>query len=260
MKREDEIKSFGVSAAMEAVGSGIGFILRTPAMWPWSFVPGAIMFLLLAGFCGFGIWGSAELSKYFFGPDRHFWGSIGYWIVTVLLGIVSFLVAVLLALVLTEPLSAFALDKIVHAYEHHVTGSSSPSPPLPVVIWISVRSIGFGLILGGTALVALLAINFLFPPAAIVTVPLKFLVCSWMLAWSLIDYPMVQRRLGIRARLRWVFRHFAAFTVFGMAWAAFAVMPGIVLVLLPMGVAGATDLVLRDEPRGPARATVRVPD
>ena len=207
------------------------------------------MLLLLAGFCGFGIWGSSEFSTYLFGANRHAWGSIGYWVVTVLLGIIAILIAVLFALVLTEPLSAFALDKIVHAYQKQMLGHSSPSPPLPVVIWISVRAIGFGLLLGGSAIGALLAVNFFFPPAAIVTVPIKFLVCSWMIAWSLLDYPMVQRRLGIRARLKWVFRHFSAFTTFGMIWAGIAIVPGIVLVLLPMGVAGATDLVIRDDPR-----------
>jgi CysZ protein len=249
MNADNDHKPVGFSAAVEAAGSGVGFILRTPAVWPWSMVPAAIMLLLLAGFCGFGIWGSTEFSAYIFGSDRHTWGSIGYWVVTVLLVIVSILIAILLALVLTEPLSAFALDKIVHAYQKQMLGQSPPSPPLPVVIWISVRAIGFGLVLGGTAIIALLAVNLFFPPAAIVTVPLKFLVCSWMLAWSLLDYPMVQRRQGIVARLRWVFRHFGAFTLYGMIWAAFAVVPGFVLVLLPMGVAGATDLVLRDDPR-----------
>jgi|SRR5579864_3742081 len=249
MNDEVERKSFGYLTAIEAAGSGIGFILRTPAVWPWSAVPAAIMLLLLAGFCGFGIWGSAEFSAYFFGTDRHAWGSFGYWIVTVSLAIISILIAVIFALVLTEPLSAFALDKIVHAYQRQVLGQSPPSPPLPVVIWISLRAIGLGLILAGSTIVALLVVNFFFPPAAIVTVPMKFLVCSWMLAWSLLDYPMVQRGQGIFARFRWVFRHFGAFTLFGMIWAAIAVVPGIVLVLLPMGVAGATDLVLRDDPR-----------
>jgi CysZ protein len=242
-------KPFGYSAAIEAVGSGIGFILRTPVIWPWSLVPGAIMLLLLGSFCGFGIWGSAEFSAYIFGTDRHTWGSVGYWVLTALLIIISILIAILLALVLTEPLSAFALDKIVHAYQKQVLGHSPPSPPLPIVIWISLRAIGFGLLLGGAALAALLTVNFFFPPATVVTVPAKFMVCSWMLAWSLLDYPMVQRRQGICARLRWVFRHFGAFTLFGMIWAGIAVVPGIVLVLLPMGVVGATDLVIRDDPR-----------
>jgi len=247
--REGEFKSIGISAGVEAVGSGIGFILRTPATWPWAAVPGMIMLVLLAGLCGLGIWGSAEFSASIFGHDRHTWGSIGYWLVTVLLAILSVLIAVIFALVLTEPLSAFALDKIVHAYEYKEIGHSPRSPPMLVMIWISIRAIGFGLLIGGLALAILLVVNFFFPPAAIITVPLKFMVCSWMLAWSLIDYPMVQRRLGIRERARWIARHFWAFTAFGMAWAAIAVVPGVVLVLLPMGVAGATDLVLRDDPR-----------
>ena len=95
----------------------------------------------------------------------------------------------------------------------------------------------------------LFLINWIFPPALIVTVPLKFLFGGWLLAWNFLDYPLGIRGLGIRARLRWVGKHFNAVTLFGLAWAALVIVPGTVLVLLPMGVAGATRLVLEEELR-----------
>ena len=73
-------------------------------------------------------------------------------------------------------------------------------------------------------------------------------IVSAVLAWDFLDYPLGLRGLGVRARLRWVRRHFGAFTLFGVLWAGLCVVPGVVLVLLPMGVAGATRMILRDDP------------
>jgi CysZ protein len=109
------------------------------------------------------------------------------------------------------------------------------------------------LLVGGPILAVLFLINLAFPPAALVTVPLKLLVCAWMLAWDFFDYPLGLRGLGVRARLRWVGRRFGAFTAFGLAWASLVVVPGVVLLLLPMGVAGATHLVVTEELRPEAR-------
>ena len=59
---------------------------------------------------------------------------------------------------------------------------------------------------------------------------------------------------GLVRRLKWVGRHFGAFTLFGLLWALVAVVPGVVLVLLPMGVAGATRMVLQDDPGPPKKS------
>jgi CysZ protein len=245
---QDEFDSFGLSAALDAVVTGAGFIVRTPSTWPWSLVPAAILLLLIVGFTCLGVHVAAEFSDYVFGKARGAWGNIGDWALRIVLGILALLLSLVLGLLLAEPLSAFALDKIVRAFELQAAGESRPGPPIWASLWFSVSAAAFGLLVGGTALATLLAISFFFPPATVVTGPLKFVVISWMLAWSMLDYPMTRRRLGILARLGWVRRHFGAFTWFGMAWAAIAVVPGIVLVLLPMGVAGAARLVMRDEP------------
>ena len=100
------------------------------------------------------------------------------------------------------------------------------------------------LALGGPILILLLAIGLFFPPATVVTIPLKFLVCGWMLAWDFFDYPLTMRGLGMRARADWMGRHFLAFTLFGTLWALLTIVPGVVLLLLPMGVAGATYMVV----------------
>jgi CysZ protein len=92
---------------------------------------------------------------------------------------------------------------------------------------------------------ALFAVEVLFPPAAVMTVPLKFLVGGWLTAWNLLDYPLGLRGLGVRDSVRWLARHFWAVTLFGTTWWSLALVPGVLLVLLPMGVAGATRLVVQ---------------
>jgi CysZ protein len=238
-------------SAIDAFFGGIGFILTTPRTWPLAVVPAAILTVLLIGLSSVGVWGGAELSAVLFGPDRGAWGAIGYWVLTVVFSLIALLMALVLALSLAEPLSAFALERISAAQQRALTGFAPESPSLLAAMWMSLCCVSFGLVLGGFALVALFLVSFFFPPAAVVTIPLKVLVCSWMVAWNLLDYPLGLRGLGLSARLKWVRPHFGAFTLFGFLWVMVAVVPGIILLLLPMGVAGATRMVLGDDPKPP---------
>jgi CysZ protein len=239
--RRSRLTTFG---AIDAFFGGIGFILTTPRIWPLAAVPAVVLTIVLIGLTALGIWGAAESSAFLFGHDRGIWGSIGYWFLTVFLVLITFLIALVLALAVAEPLSAFALERISAAQQRTMTGSAPTSPPLLTAMWLSLCCVCFAIVLGGSALVVLFLLDFFFPPAAIVTVPLKMLVCSWMVAWNLLDYPLGMRGMGLLARMKWVGRHFGAFTLFGFLWAIVGVVPGIILVLLPMGVAGATRLVI----------------
>jgi CysZ protein len=180
---------------------------------------------------------------------------VGSWAVTVLLAVVGFLAAVLLALCLAQPFSCFALEAIAHAQEEALTGQGTAPPSFVASLAASIRVVLVTLLVGGSVLTGLFLINFVFPPAVVVTVPLKFLVCAWLLAWDFLDYPWGLHGLGVRARLRWVGRNFWAFSAFGMAWAALVIVPGAVLLLLPMGVAGAARLVVEAD-RGRGRQAV----
>jgi CysZ protein len=163
------------------------------------------------------------------------------------LALVGVVVALLLALVMAQPLSGWALERISHVQERAMTGHSGPRSSFLVSFLVTLQAVLLSLAVGVPVLAVLFTINFFFPPAAVVTVPLKFLVCGWMLAWDFIDYPLSLRGLGLLARAGWVWRNAGAFTVFGLAWAGLVVVPGVVLLLLPMGVAGATRMVVLDE-------------
>jgi CysZ protein len=244
--RQPRLTTFG---AIDSFFGGIGFVLTTPRLWGLAVIPAVVLVLLFGGFLALCIWGAASFDATLFGHDRGTWGAVGYWTLLVFLIFIGILIALLLALAFAEPLSGFALERISRAQTEAITGTHPKLPSLFASIWLSLCAVLFAVALGGSALVVLFVVNVFYPPAVVVTVPLKVLVCSWMLAWDLLDYPLGLRGMGLWKRLKWVIRHFGAFTLFGFLWASMAVIPGVVLVLLPMGVAGATQMVLRDDPR-----------
>jgi CysZ protein len=247
---DDEFDAIGLSHAVDGFAGGIMFVLGTPRVWGWAAVPAVMMLILMCGGGALGTWGTIEVLRAWLGEQqaRGSWGEIGYWLLVCLLVPLIVVMGVLLGLLLAQPLSGYALERIAHAQQRALTGHAGPTQPFLVALWVNLCTVTFTLLAGTPVLAALFVINMFFPPAAVVTVPLKFLVCSWMLAWNFLDYPLGLRGLGVRARLRWVLRHFGAFTLFGVLWAGLCVVPGVVLVLLPMGVAGATRMILRDDP------------
>jgi CysZ protein len=236
-----------VLSGLAAFGGGIGFVLSTPRVWGYALVPVSMLLLLCCGFFGLGYWGAHHLSTWIIGSDPGVWGQIGYWSLMIALGMVSALVAVLLALSLAQPLSGFALESIAHAQEHALTGKAMPRSSFIVALVSTFKAVVVALLVGGSLLILLFVVSFFFPPAVVVTVPLKVLVCGWMLAWDFIDYPLAMRGVGLEDRFAWISRNFGAFTIFGVLWALLLVVPGVQLLILPMGVAGATRLVVADE-------------
>ena len=237
----------GLLSGLEAFGCGIGFILLTPRVWGYALVPVAMLLALWCGLSGLAIWGSHHLSVSVFGSDPGTWGQVGYWSMTIALVLLGILVAALVALSVAQPFSGFALEAISHAQEVALTGTAAPKTSFVANLISTAKAVFMALLVGGTLLTILFIINFFFPPAMIVTVPLKFIVCGWMLAWDFIDYPLAMRGVGLEGRFAWVGRNFGAFTLFGLLWALLVVVPGVVLIVLPMGVAGATQLVVADE-------------
>jgi CysZ protein len=236
-----------VFEGVRAFLGGIGFIVTTPGVWGYALVPVTMLLLLGCGLSGLFAWGSWRTSVALFGEDPGTWGLVGSWLMRLVLLLVSLLVAMVLGLTLAQPLSGFALEAISHAQEYALTGHAPPKASFVTSLWSTTRAVLFSLLVGGPLLAILFTIGFFFPPATVVTVPLKFLVCGWMLAWDFIDYPLAMRDVGVAERIQWVARNWEAFTIFGLGWALLVFVPGIVLLLLPMGVAGATRLVVADD-------------
>jgi CysZ protein len=244
----DSYEPLKAANGITAFLGGTVFVLTTPRVWPLAAVPVIVLSLLGGVLTALGIWGAIELSTSLVPAPRAGWVQFGYVTLAVALSLLAVLLAALASLGLTQPLSGPALERISIAQQRQLTTTEPPSQGLLKSIWISVRAMLFALIGGGLALVVRFSVSLMFPPAAVVTVPMKFLVAAWMLAWDLLDYPLGLRGLGIRDRLRWMRRNLSATMVFGSVSALVSMVPGAILLLLPVGVAGATRLVLKDEP------------
>jgi CysZ protein len=236
----------GVQSGVGAALGGIGFVLGTPAVWPWALVPIAILLSLTCAVACGGVWGAGRLSGLMVGPQEDAWQTIAGWLVYLLLVGMALALAVLLALLVTQPLSGFALSRVAEAQERGLVGSTASVSPvranvLSLQAWLVSLPFVFAIV--GPLLIA----SFLFPAAVVVTAPLNLLVGGWLLAWNLVDYPLSNRGLGMRSRFRWVAENFSAFTGFGLFWAFLLPLPGLYLLVLPFGVAGAARLVVASE-------------
>jgi CysZ protein len=226
---------------------GIGFVLITPRVWLYALVPVFILVLLVCGLAGLGIVGADWTTRLFIGEPDGFWSHLGSWLLTALLALTAILTALLLAIVLAQPLSGFALEAIALAQERALLGDNLPRSSFFAALWTSTRATIVMLVVGGIVYSALFVVDLCFAPAVVVTMPLRLVTGGWLLAWNFLDYPLSLRGLGVWARLRWSVRHFEEVTVFGLIWATLLFVPGLFFVILPMGVAGATRLVVMGE-------------
>jgi CysZ protein len=246
---EGHESSLSIGSGLSAFAGGIGFIITTPRVWIFALVPMVVMCVVTLLLAGLFVWGGVSLTGWVLGEPESTWGRVGAWLLNAMVVLVSLLVSAVVAMSVAQPLSGFALEAVADRQEFALTGRSLPRQPFFASMLATTRIVMLTLLFGGTLLIILLIATLLFPPIAVVTVPLKFIICAWLLAWDFLDYPMSLRGMGLRARLAWVRRNLDAFTTFGVCWAMLVIVPGIVLILLPMGVAGAARMVVEDEQR-----------
>jgi len=240
----DDQPQLRISAGLRAFAGGIGFVLSTPRVWPYAVVPAIAMLFLTIGLGILGVYGAGWLTDLIFDAELSTWGKVGYWTVWTLFVLLGVLLGAVAALALAQPLSGFALDAIARIREESLTGRPVISIPFLRSFLNGIKVAILTLVAGGLVLTLLFVLDLVFPPALMVTIPLKFLLVAWLLAWDFHDYSFGLHGLGFRARLIWVRKNLGAFTAFGAAWSLCVIVPGIILVLLPMGVAGAAELVV----------------
>jgi CysZ protein len=166
-------------------------------------------------------------------------GEIVSWAVTLL----AALLGLLLALLITPPLSGPALERIVAIQERELGVPPRDALGLLSEMWCALRAQAFAAIFALPSLFLLWLVEFLFPPAAVVTTPLKLIVVSLSVAWNLFDYPLTLRGVRMRERFALVMAHKRACLGFGGAFAALFWVPCFGVLLLPVGVAAATRLL-----------------
>jgi uncharacterized protein involved in cysteine biosynthesis len=80
------------------------------------------------------------------------------------------------------------------------------------------------------------------PPVSLVTTPLKLALGALGVSWNLLDYPLTLRGIGARERIAFVKAHAATALGFGAAFTLSFWLPCCGILLLPVGVAAATEL------------------
>ncbi len=245
-----KVAALGFFSGVRAIFGGLGFIVTSPSTWGWSLIPMTVATVLFGGTSALGIWGGSELALRIVGDPSSTWGAAGIWALKLLFWAVGLVIAFVVAMSLAQPLSGFALDAIARKQELARGGRVWPDQPLVAGALRSLRVTLTALALGLPVLGLLALITFLFPPAGVVTIPLKFVVTGLLVAYDLLDYPLSQRGHSVADRLAFMRRNFMAVLGFGVATGALLLIPGVGLLVLPFGVAGATRLVLEEQRAG----------
>lgn len=237
----------GFFRGMAAFVGGVLWLARTPRLWPRAAAPVVTALVLVVALGVLGVRGATTVARRAVGEG------IGAGFLGVLLGLVAVLLAIVVGFSLAQPLSGWALGGIVRARERELGVAPAAEPPWLATTLASLASSLLGLAVGVPLILVLTLAAWLFPPAVVVTVPLKAAVAAVMLAWDLLDYPLASHGVGVAARLKWCARGSSELVGFGLAALVLFAVPGLGLLALPCGVAGAVKLVAGRAQRNSAR-------
>lgn len=250
----------GFFDGVTALFGGMRFIVTRPSMWGWALIPTLVATVLFFALGGLAVWAGADLADRILtasqlaSEETHaVWATAGSVALRIVFWIVGVVLSFVVAMSLAQPISGFALDAIAQRQAADLGEAPWPDQPLISSTLRSLRVSITALVLSLPLLVALTVVTLLFPPASIVTVPLKFLVAGLAAAYDFLDYPLSLRGEGVRSRLSFIRRHFSTTLGFGVAAALLLLVPGLGLVLLPFGVAGAARIVVASGRTGAAR-------
>jgi uncharacterized protein involved in cysteine biosynthesis len=228
------------------------FVIATPATWPFAVVPGLVLAVLGSGFVFLAIrWVRPAVVGWL--PGHASWyGHAGVGIVAWLAALAFGVIGLLLALALTPPLSAPALERLVTMQEAALGVPQRRRVGWLREVWCGLRAQVFAALFALPALCLLWIAGALAPPLTVVTTPLQYFVGALSLAWNLFDYPLTLRDVRMRDRFALVNRHPGATLGFGAMFSALFMVPCFNILLLPIAVVAATRLVWRLVAEDPA--------
>jgi CysZ protein len=204
---------------------GFGLLASTPGAYPFAMVPVVAAVVLTAGFSVLSVLVVPALVERWTGPG-------GFWVdVLQVLATLAFLIlSTLLGLVLAQPASGPALEAMVRRLEARLGAPPRPDTPFLTEVARSAGSATIALV-GGLASFFVLLLLSLIPGAAVV------------IGWDVCDYPLSVRGLPLRRRIEIVTANLGAVLGFALGLGLVALVPCGFLLLLPVGVSGATVLM-----------------
>lgn len=241
----------GFLRGMAELFRGWGFIITTPRVWGHALFPTFVATILFGGVGAGGFYATRAFYTHLMDRAETGWGMAGAVVLALVFATLALVISFIVAGALAQPISGFALEALSKRQSAAIGRPvTSPDESFFRSLGRSLVVTVTGLAVGLPALLLLFALTAIFPPAAIVTVPLKFVVASLLCAWDFLDYPLSTRARGVSARLSWIGRNFWAVLGFGASCTLLLLIPGFGLALLPIGVAGATRLVVATESPG----------
>lgn len=237
--------SLGLSAGAATVFRSIGFLMRRPDLWPAALVPGVVLLALSAAAVAASIRWVRPMVHHAWGETASVWARAGAeasaWAAVVAAAVLGTAVALLL----TPPLSAPALETIVGARERELGAPERRALGFWAEILCGLKAQLLALGFAVPAVLLLWLVDLVWPPALVVTVPVRIVVSALAIAWNLLDYPLTLRGWSMRERLALLRRHSAACLGFGLAFAALFSIPCFSVLMLPIGVAAAAEMTAR---------------
>ncbi len=235
-------KAPGVRVGVACFARGVVAIVCRPAMWPFA-LPSVVVTGALAAYLADvgGTWlamqspGADESPRALLASLREHW-TTGW--------LVPAIGASLLVACLVQSLTAFALDSVARTELgrdplHFESPSGSIFRTIDTAFAALVVTLPMLTVLGLVAAAV--------PRAWPLTTALALLVAGVTLVWNFVDFMMWHREMGCAARLRWMAAHAGLVLGFAVPCALALVVPGAALFLLPVGVAGATRLMLQED-------------
>jgi uncharacterized protein involved in cysteine biosynthesis len=237
-------------AAPQVVGFWRGFVapfsaarrlLGRPAAWPWLVVP-ALVFLglevaiIAVAWHTVRPWVNEQLARMGWVPQALALGAS--WLAAALAVFLGWFLAMFLAPVLSAP----ALERVVGLTEAELHAPARAPLGFLAEFCCGARALLSSLAFTLPLVLGLSLFELLLPPVAVLCTPLKALLGALGVAWGLFDYPLTLRGIGARQRLHFVRRHFLVMLGFGSAFSLVFWLPCFGVVMLPVGVAAATEL------------------
>ena len=233
----------GLRAGFRSIPRSLIFLISRPRLWPICAVPALLLSLFGLGFVAVAFLWILPLVESWLPTQGPWYSRLGSHAASWLAAIVASLVGFLITLVITPPLSGPALEAIVRAREQDLDIAERTPIGFFAEIFYGLKAQFVALLCGAPFLILLWLIELFFPPAAVVTLPLSFLIGAMIISWNLFDYPLTLRGIGMRDRLLLLRRNSRAALGFGAGLTILFWIPCASILLLPVGVAAATELV-----------------
>ena len=213
-------------------------LLQQPRCWPYVLLPALVFLLIEAAFIAvawrfLAPWVETEL------PVR---GPLQRGLIQLLSVVTMAFGGWLVAIVLAPAISAPALERIVYITEEDLGAPARAQLGFVTELLCGIRSMLWSTAVTLPILVVLSLLELSFPPLSLFVTPIKLLLGALGLAWGLFDYPLTLRGLAARQRLAFMRRHLPAVIGFGTCFSVLFWVPCFGILMLPIGVAGATRL------------------